>query len=147
MLFKKHGIIYDDLWRGNAEVNNAIIHCFCRLRNKGRKKNYIMSQYTGILQICREHTWKVPRLSSKSASIDQTFKDLYTLFWTGSDESKYSAFLDGMAVAFYIETIKSKYITTMSTKYLYKIYNCICTFNVKYKRNVWQYCCSFQSRH
>lgn len=62
----------------------------------------------------------MPRLSSKSASIDQTFKDLYTLFWTGSDESKYSAFLDGMAVAFYIEIIKNKYIRTISTKHLYK---------------------------
>lgn len=51
-------------------------------------------------KVCGDHTWKVPRLSSKSASIDQTFNDLYTLFWTGSDASKYSAFLDGMAVAF-----------------------------------------------
>lgn len=33
--------------------------------------------------------------------MDQTFRDLYTLFCTGSDTSKYSAFLDGMAVAFY----------------------------------------------
>lgn len=51
-------------------------------------------------KMCCNHTWKVPRLSSKSASIDQTFNDLYTLFWTGSDASKYSAFLEGMAVAF-----------------------------------------------
>ena len=48
-----------------------------------------------------ESTWKVPILSSRSASMDQTFRDLYTLFCTGSDTSKYSAFLDGMAVAFY----------------------------------------------
>lgn len=36
VLFKEHGIIDDDLWRGDAEVNNAVIHCFCRL--VGEKK-------------------------------------------------------------------------------------------------------------
>lgn len=39
VLFKEHGIIDDDLWRGDAEVNNAVIHCFCRLvgEKKGRR--------------------------------------------------------------------------------------------------------------
>lgn len=32
--------------------------------------------------------------------MDQTLRDLYTRFWTGSEASKYSAFLAGMAVAF-----------------------------------------------
>lgn len=34
MLFKKHGIIDDDLWRCNAEVNNPIIYSFCGLKKK-----------------------------------------------------------------------------------------------------------------
>lgn len=34
VLFKEHGIIDDDLWRGDAKVNNAVIHCFCRLRTQ-----------------------------------------------------------------------------------------------------------------
>lgn len=37
VLFKEHGIIYDDLWCGDSEVNNAVIHCFRRLKTK--KKN------------------------------------------------------------------------------------------------------------
>ena len=37
VLFKEHGIIDDDLWCGNAEVNDAVIDCFCRLRRKKRK--------------------------------------------------------------------------------------------------------------
>lgn len=51
--------------------------------------------------------------------MDQTFKDLYTLFWTGSDESKYSAFLEGMAVAFYVEMINNNYIIIYT--YMYTI--------------------------
>lgn len=38
VLFKKHCIINDDLWCGNAEVNNTIIYCFCRLQNSKKKK-------------------------------------------------------------------------------------------------------------
>lgn len=48
----------------------------------------------------RQLTWKVPRLSSKSASMDHTFSDLYTRFCTGSEPSKYSARRAGKAVAF-----------------------------------------------
>ena len=48
----------------------------------------------------RQLTWKVPRLSSRSASMDQTFSDLYTRFCTGSEPSKYSARRAGRAVAF-----------------------------------------------
>jgi hypothetical protein len=50
--------------------------------------------------LLRQLTWKVPRLSSRSASIDHTFSDLYTRFCTGSELSKYSARRAGSAVAF-----------------------------------------------
>lgn len=53
-----------------------------------------MRSYTALVD------WKVPRLSSRSASIDHTFSDLYTRFCTGSEPSKYSARRAGSAVAF-----------------------------------------------
>lgn len=31
VLFQEHGVVDDDLRRGDAQVNNAVIHCFCRL--------------------------------------------------------------------------------------------------------------------
>lgn len=34
MLFKEHGKIDDDLRRGDAKVNNSVIHCFRRLMTK-----------------------------------------------------------------------------------------------------------------
>lgn len=63
----------------------------------------------------------MPRLSSRSANIDQTLRDLYTRFCTGSDASKYSAFLAGMAVAFWKVQKKKKKRTrdmrTITTSY------------------------------
>lgn len=50
VLFEEHGIIDDDLWRGDAEVNNAVIHCFCRLgtqkENGGRITLHIYNSET-----------------------------------------------------------------------------------------------------
>lgn len=34
VLFKEHGVIDDDLWRGDAEVNYAIVNCFGGLNRK-----------------------------------------------------------------------------------------------------------------
>lgn len=47
VLFKEHGVINDDLWRGNAQVNDAVIHSFCRLRAKKEKdyKTYISNSF------------------------------------------------------------------------------------------------------
>lgn len=40
VLFEEHGVIDDDLWRGDSEVNDAIIHCFCGLGAKENKWKY-----------------------------------------------------------------------------------------------------------
>lgn len=37
VLFQEHGVVDDDLWCGNSEVNDAVVHSFCRLRTKERK--------------------------------------------------------------------------------------------------------------
>lgn len=106
MFFKIHGIVNDDLRSGDPEINDAIIHCLCGLTKATvtltykTARTYIHTFPLSEKETTKQHTWNVPRLSSKSASMDHTFRDLYTRFCTGSDESKYSAFLAGIAVAF-----------------------------------------------
>lgn len=42
VLFQEHGIVNDDLGGGNSEVNDAVIHRFCRLRTKEKEKENIL---------------------------------------------------------------------------------------------------------
>lgn len=62
VLFEEHSIIDDDLRCSNAEVNNSVIHSFCRLNRKNtnkdriRKQNTCSSIYNGLCVYLKYHT-------------------------------------------------------------------------------------------
>lgn len=82
--------------RSRIRSYTALVDC----GNKQVRAHSALGLSTIPLHPCLwELTWKVPRPSSKSASMDHTFSDLYTRFCTGSEPSKYSAWRAGKAVA------------------------------------------------
>lgn len=107
VLLQEHGVVDDDLGSCDAQVQDAVIHGLGGLQGEwGLSRWPCPSPATGPRPVpSRQLTWKVPRLSSRSASIDHTFSDLYTRFCTGSEASKYSARRAGNAVAFCRESV------------------------------------------
>lgn len=130
VFLEEHGVVDDDLRRGDAQIDDAVVHRFSWLQKKNILNREQRMHHTitctsllkaGFPSWYWTDTWKVPRLSSKSASMDQTFSDLYTRFCTGSDESKYSAFLDGIAVAFCEEATADEVLTEARRRFSQQI--------------------------